>query len=193
MSEYCKNCYELAEQLKRKEQECKELKEKLERQKGYTVTYKSYIYEEKKQLKKQLQSKEQKLEKIKILAKKDKELAKRYGEVDTLARVVLQIIEGEENKKLKQECEELKQWKEDAENLFKTQTDNADKIINRYKQALDEIEEIVNTTLALLNLNKTENKTELKTAVELESRFKIVPMETIKQIYYIINKAKEGK
>lgn len=97
MSEDCKNCYELAEQLKRKEQECKELKEKLERQKGYTVTYKSYIYEEKKQLKKQLQSKEQKLEKIKILAKKDKELAKRYGEVDTLARVVLQIIEGKEN------------------------------------------------------------------------------------------------
>ncbi len=40
-----------------------------------------------------------------------------------------------------QECEELKQWKKDAENLFKTQTDNADKIINRYKQALDEIEE----------------------------------------------------
>lgn len=39
--------------------------------------------------------------------------------------------------------EELKQWKKDAENLFKTQTDNADKIINRYKQALDEIENYV--------------------------------------------------
>lgn len=38
-----------------------------------------------------------------------------------------------------QECEELKQWKKDAENLFKTQTDNADKIINRYKQVLNEI------------------------------------------------------
>lgn len=36
-----------------------------------------------------------------------------------------------------QECEELKQWKKDAENLFKTQTDNADKIISRYKQALE--------------------------------------------------------
>lgn len=46
---------------------------------------------------KQLKRKEQKLEKIKILAKRDKELAKRYGEVDTLARVVLQIIEGKEN------------------------------------------------------------------------------------------------
>uniref|UniRef100_A0AAU8AVA0 Uncharacterized protein n=1 Tax=Dulem virus 31 TaxID=3145749 RepID=A0AAU8AVA0_9VIRU len=43
-----------------------------------------------------------------------------------------------------QECERLKQWKEDAENLFKTQTDNADKIINRYKQALDEIEKTIN-------------------------------------------------
>ena len=46
---------------------------------------------------KQLKRKEQKLAKIKILAKKDKELAKRYNQVDTLARVVLQIIEGEEN------------------------------------------------------------------------------------------------
>ena len=42
-----------------------------------------------------------------------------------------------------QECEELKQWKKDAENLFRTQTDNADKIINRYKQALDEIEKFM--------------------------------------------------
>lgn len=42
-----------------------------------------------------------------------------------------------------QECEELKQWKEDAENLFKTQTDNADKIINRYKQALNEIKNVI--------------------------------------------------
>ena len=41
------------------------------------------------------------------------------------------------------ECENLKQWQEDAENLFKTQTDNADKIINRYKQALDEIEKFM--------------------------------------------------
>nr|DAH61749.1 MAG TPA: hypothetical protein [Caudoviricetes sp.] len=42
-----------------------------------------------------------------------------------------------------QECEKLKQWKKDAENLFKTQTDNADKIINRYKHTLDEIENYV--------------------------------------------------
>lgn len=38
-----------------------------------------------------------------------------------------------------QECEELKQWKKGAENLFKAQIDNTDKITNRYKQALDEI------------------------------------------------------
>nr|DAF63910.1 MAG TPA: hypothetical protein [Siphoviridae sp. ctgn638] len=37
-------------------------------------------------------------------------------------------------KRKEQELEELKQWKKDVENLFKTQTDNADKIINRYKQ-----------------------------------------------------------
>lgn len=41
------------------------------------------------------------------------------------------------------ECEELKQWKKDAENLFKTQTDNFDKIINRNKQALEEIRKII--------------------------------------------------
>lgn len=56
---------DLQEQLKRKEQECEELKEKLERQKDYTITYKSYIYEEEKQLKKQLQAKEQECEKLK--------------------------------------------------------------------------------------------------------------------------------
>lgn len=100
-----KNCpiKEQYMQLCSKEQECEELKEKLERQKDYIVSYKSYIYEKEKQLKKQLQSKEQ-------------------------------------------ECEELKQWEKDAENLFKTQTDNADKIINRYKQALDEIEEMTDGT-----------------------------------------------
>lgn len=43
-------------------------------------------------------------------------------------------------KRKEQECEELKQWKKDAENLFKTQTDNADKIINKYKQALKKID-----------------------------------------------------
>lgn len=46
-----------------------------------------------------------------------------------------------------QECEELKQWKKDAENLFKTQTDNADKIINRYKLALESIEHICRNVL----------------------------------------------
>lgn len=41
-----------------------------------------------------------------------------------------------------QECKELKQWQEDAENILKTQLDNFDKVENRYKQALDKIEEI---------------------------------------------------
>lgn len=49
----------------------------------------------------------------------------------------------EQLKRKEQECEELKQWKKGAENLFKAQIDNADKIINRYKQALDEIEKLM--------------------------------------------------
>lgn len=48
-------------------------------------------------------------------------------------------------KRKEQECEKLKQWKEDAKNLFKTQIDNADKIVNRYKQVLDKIKDICNT------------------------------------------------
>lgn len=69
-----------------------------------------------------------------------------------------------------QECEKLKQWKKDAENLFKTQTDNADKIISRYKQVLDEIEKI------------TKNDMKFKYN---DKKF------TITQILNIINKAKE--
>lgn len=61
-----------------------------------------------------------------------------------------------------QECEELKQWKKDAENLFKTQTDNADKIINRNKQALEEIRKIIDkmstkTILTFLDFTREEN------------------------------------
>lgn len=73
-------------------------------------------------------------------------------------------------KRKEQECEKLKQWKKDAENLFKTQTDNADKIISRYKQVLDEIEKI------------TKNDMKFKYN---DKKF------TITQILNIINKAKE--
>ena len=46
-------------------------------------------------------------------------------------------------KRKEEECEELKQWKKGAENLFKVQIDNPDKIINRYKQTLAEIKPIL--------------------------------------------------
>lgn len=46
-----------------------------------------------------------------------------------------------------QELEELKQWQKDAENLFKTQTDNADKVINRYKQVFDDVENSLKTII----------------------------------------------
>ena len=60
------NCIilKLKEQLQAKEQECKELKEKLERQKDYTVSYKSYIYEKEKQIKQQLDQYKQALDEI---------------------------------------------------------------------------------------------------------------------------------
>lgn len=56
----------------------------------------------------------------------------------------------EQLKRKEQECEELKQWKNGAENLFKAQIDNPDKIIIRCKQALAEIKEIAkeNTRIA---------------------------------------------
>lgn len=56
--------------LKRKEQECEELKEKLERQQDYTVSYKSYIYEKEKQIKQQLDQYKQALDEIEEIAKK---------------------------------------------------------------------------------------------------------------------------
>lgn len=48
-----------------------------------------------------------------------------------------------------QECEKLKQWQEGAENLFKAQIDNTDKITNRYKQALNEIEKLISEEVIL--------------------------------------------
>ena len=61
-----------------------------------------------------------------------------------------------------QECEELKQWKKGAESLFKAQIDNTDKIINQYKQALDEIKEIAEEQVPYLNIG------EAKTMIEIE-------------------------
>lgn len=62
------NCH--YKQLKRKEQECEILKEKLEQQKGYTVSYKSYVYEQKKQLNEQLDQLKAENEKLKEKFKK---------------------------------------------------------------------------------------------------------------------------
>lgn len=57
MSEYCKNCYELAEQLHRKTQECEELKAYAQRQENQReVYYKEYLKlsQECEELKKQI-------------------------------------------------------------------------------------------------------------------------------------------
>lgn len=51
-----------------------------------------------------------------------------------------------------QECEELKQWKKSAENLFKAQIDNPDEIINQYKQAIDMIKEYCKLYESKLNI-----------------------------------------
>lgn len=131
-TDLCKGC-QFRNNYKKKEQECEELKEKLERQKDYTITYKSYIYEEEKQLKKQLQAKEQECEKLKTQI------------------LSLQIMKIEEYKKLKQECKELKKQyncyacgtckgKEDYRNM-KRHCENAIKANHKYKQTLEEIEE----------------------------------------------------
>lgn len=58
----------------------------------------------------------------------------------------------EQLKRKEQECEELKQWKKGAESLFKAQIDNTDKIIIRYKQALDEIKEIAEENIRIADL-----------------------------------------
>ena len=75
----------------------------------------------------------------------------------------------EQLKRKEEECEELKQWKKGAENLFKAQIDNSDKIINRYKQALDEIEKY------------------------LDAQQKYLDGEDYHNLLDIINKVKDGK
>ena len=85
-------------------------------------------------------------------------------------------------KSKEQECEELKQWEKDAENLFKTQTDNADKIINRYKQALKEIEKIINKQRYIISVVRAP----LKPIIMRINR-------DFLSILDIINKTKEGK
>lgn len=61
-----------------------------------------------------------------------------YAVLSSTAKAKIRDLQAQLKRK-EQECEELKQWKKGAENLFKAQIDNPDKIINRYKQALDEI------------------------------------------------------
>lgn len=61
-----------------------------------------------------------------------------YAVLSSVAKDRISSLQ-EQLKRKEQECEELKQWKKGAENLFKAQIDNADKITNKYKQALDEI------------------------------------------------------
>ena len=63
-----------------------------------------------------------------------------YNEEPCIYKIANELEEKLSRKE--QECEELKQWKKGAENLFKAQIDNPDKIINQYKQTLVEIKEI---------------------------------------------------
>lgn len=111
--------YKLKQQLKSKEQECEELKDILRKTKEYEEVCTT--------------CKDEILTYPSISGRTD------YTDKEVEELTLKQIIDNLQAKE--QECEKLKQWKEDAANLFKTQTDNADKIINRYKQTLEEIEE----------------------------------------------------
>ena len=106
----------LNEKLKAKEQECKSLKEKLERQKDYTVCYKSDVYEQKKQLKDQLDQLKAENDELKEeIAKVRMEICNQCGEKDDYNIPCKQIrdldyglqLEIEENHKLKQTLTEL--------------------------------------------------------------------------------------
>ncbi len=113
-------------------------------------------------------------EKLKAQIENEKQALQIY--IDNLNQACLDL--NQENDDLlnklqakEQECEKLKQWKEDAENLFKTQTDNADKIINRYKQTLNKI------------------KNSLKTIMETN---RVYPLQAnLQKVLNIINKVKE--
>lgn len=85
-----------------------------------------------------------------------------------------------------EECEELKQWKKGAENLFKAQIDDADKIVNRYKQALDEIEQTIS------NFPSEGIRDIPQTQIECTQYFLSVSEAKLQKILDIINKTKEG-
>ena len=90
----------------------------------------------------------------------------------------------EQLKRKEEECKELKQWKKGAGNLFKAQIDNPDKIINRYKQALDEIEKqakAMNNECFYDDIYDC-NNCDMKNSCSYYRKFKILN---------IINKAKE--
>ena len=67
-----------------------------------------------------------------------------------------------------QECEELKQYQEDAEKVLKNILDNFDKMENRYRKALEEIEKHLKNYLNMPNPAVNEHNdgfnTGLKTA-----------------------------
>ncbi len=160
------------EKLKRKEQECEKLKSENFTFEELIKTQEKLIEEIKKYLGISNKTIIQRLEELQERRDKLSE------ENEELKNATVTVAEGlnfqqERADKLEQECEELKQWKEDAENLFKTQTDNANKIINRYKQALDEIE---NFLKAIMETNK------------------VYPLQAnLQKVLNIINKAKRGE
>ena len=84
-----------------------------------------------------------------------------------------------------QECEELKQWKKGAESLFKAQIDNTDKIINQYKQALDEMKKIAKEQVPYLNIG------EAKTMIEIEYNYAGAICNLEQRIHKILQKISE--
>lgn len=162
MSEYCKNCFELAEKLTKKERECNTLKsqldfavrqkERFEQQcealKSEGFTRESLITEQENEIDELKHENEELKEEVKREIKNTvdmERLAKSYGQ-DMLTYKQKKQIEIEE---LRQECEELKGKYKNVLDLAKQNADANEYCLQeleqenyRYRKALEEIEEI---------------------------------------------------
>lgn len=162
MSEYCKNCFELAEKLTKKERECNTLKsqldfavrqkERFEQQcealKSEGFTRESLITEQENEIDELKHENEELKEEVKREIKNTvdmERLAKSYGQ-DMLTYKQKKQIEIEE---LRQECEELKQQLDLCKTWYRAKHGDIRDLLGSYRKALEEIEEYCDKQIAV--------------------------------------------
>lgn len=137
------------EQLKAKEQECGVLEEKLERQKDYTVSYKSYVYEKEKQFKQQLEAYKMEAEEGKeinaelkaeneSLENQLKSEKERFEKQDKFAAMYIQELKNEKSSLIMKSLDKIGQFKTENYKLKQTLTEIKEIAEKSYRTPLAE-------------------------------------------------------